>query len=169
MLPSRRPPTPEFSRRSAAVALSPLLAAPGTSRAFGSYLLVRVVGGPNGVGAAPRSRRWTHWSNWASSGCLSCSAFRTHTPCPRSPSTRGWTPTCSAPLAAACCAAPASSTGATPFPWSTGGAAGGERLALGLARAQRSLAEQLSQSFFLAQAPTAMTWPHCVNQSWKGK
>jgi len=50
-----------------------------------------------------------------------------------------------------------------------GGAAGGERLALGLARAQRSLAEQLSQSFFLAQAPTAMTWPHCVNQSWKGK
>jgi len=47
------------------------------------------------------------------------------------------------------------------------GAGGGERLARGLARAQRSLAEQLAQSFFLAQTPTPMTWPFCKNQPWR--
>ena len=54
------------------------------------------------------------------------------------------------------------------YPLIDWGAAGAERFALGVARAQRSLAEQLLQSFFVAQAPTAMTWPRCLNQSWKG-
>ena len=49
------------------------------------------------------------------------------------------------------------------------GAGGGERLARGLARAQRSLAEQLAQSFFLAQTPTPMTWPFCKNQPWRNR
>ena len=54
------------------------------------------------------------------------------------------------------------------FTFAEWGAAGGDRLALGLARAERSLAEQLVQTFFVAQAPTEMTWPRCVNQGWLG-
>jgi hypothetical protein len=53
------------------------------------------------------------------------------------------------------------------FAFTDWGATGGERLALGLANAQRSLAEQLAQSFFLAERPTAMTWPFCKNQPWR--
>lgn len=44
------------------------------------------------------------------------------------------------------------------------GATGGERLAQGLARAERNLAEQLVQTFFVAQSPTKLAWPRCVNQ-----
>ncbi len=55
------------------------------------------------------------------------------------------------------------------FPFAVWGAASAERFALGLARAQRSLAEQLVQSFFVAKTPTEMTWPRCLNQYWKGK
>lgn len=53
------------------------------------------------------------------------------------------------------------------FPFGAWGGAGAERLALGLARAQRSLAEQLVQSFFLAQGRMAMKWPFCENQLWR--
>jgi hypothetical protein len=55
------------------------------------------------------------------------------------------------------------------FTFAEWGAAGGDRLALGLARAERSLAEQLVQTFFVAQTPTKLKWPHCVNQRRKGK
>ncbi len=53
------------------------------------------------------------------------------------------------------------------FAFTDWGATGGARLALGLANAQRSLAEQLAQSFFLAERPTPMTWPFCKNQPWR--
>lgn len=53
------------------------------------------------------------------------------------------------------------------FAFTDWGATGGKRLALGLADAQRSLAEQLAQVFFLAEGPTAMTWPYCKNQPWR--
>jgi len=46
------------------------------------------------------------------------------------------------------------------------GAADGERLALGLARAQRSLAEHLAQHFFQVQTPTATKRLFCENQSY---
>ena len=55
------------------------------------------------------------------------------------------------------------------FTFAEWGAAGGDRLGLGLARAERSLAEQLVQTFFVAQTPTKMTWPRRFNQSWKGR
>jgi len=44
------------------------------------------------------------------------------------------------------------------------GAAGGARLALGLASAQRSLAEHLAQHFFQVQTPPAMKGMFCANQ-----
>jgi hypothetical protein len=53
------------------------------------------------------------------------------------------------------------------FPFAVWGADGAERFTLGLASAQRSLAEQIVQSFFVAQAPTALRWPRCGNQAWK--
>jgi hypothetical protein len=53
------------------------------------------------------------------------------------------------------------------FAFTDWGATGGARLALSLANAQRSLAEQLAQSFFVAEGPTAMTWPFCKNQPWR--
>jgi hypothetical protein len=49
------------------------------------------------------------------------------------------------------------------------GAADAEQLAQGLASARRSLAEQIVQSFFVAQAPTALRWPRCGNQAWRYK
>ncbi len=52
------------------------------------------------------------------------------------------------------------------FPFVTWGAAGADRFALGVARAVRSLAEQLVQSFFVARTPTKLTWPRCLNQPW---
>ena len=49
------------------------------------------------------------------------------------------------------------------------GAADAEHFAQGLASARRSLAEQIVQSFFVAQAPTALRWPRCGNQAWRYK
>lgn len=53
------------------------------------------------------------------------------------------------------------------FPFAAWGAANAERFALGVARGQRNLAEQLVQSFFVAQTPTEMRWPRCLNQPWR--
>jgi hypothetical protein len=47
------------------------------------------------------------------------------------------------------------------------GAADAERFVQGLASARRSLAEQIVQNFFVAQAPTALRWPRCGNQAWR--
>jgi hypothetical protein len=54
-------------------------------------------------------------------------------------------------------------------PFGAWGAADAERFAQGLASAGRSLAEQIVQSFFVAQAPTALRWPRCGNQAWRSK
>jgi hypothetical protein len=44
------------------------------------------------------------------------------------------------------------------------GAADAERFAQGLASARRSLAEQIVQSFFVAQTQIELKWPHCGNR-----
>lgn len=50
------------------------------------------------------------------------------------------------------------------FSYMDWGAAGGERLTLGLASAQRSLAERLAQHFFQVETPTAMKRTFCAIQ-----
>jgi hypothetical protein len=55
------------------------------------------------------------------------------------------------------------------LPFGVWGAAGAERFILGLSQAGRSLAEQIVQSFFVAETPTTLTWPRCGNQLWKTK
>ena len=49
-------------------------------------------------------------------------------------------------------------------PFGAWGAADAERFAQGLASARRSLAEQIVQSFFVAQTPIELKWPHCGNR-----
>lgn len=46
-------------------------------------------------------------------------------------------------------------------PFGAWGAADAERFAQALASARRSLAEQIVQSFFAAQTPIKLKWPHC--------
>jgi len=55
---------------------------------------------------------------------------------------------------------------ATFWAWGTADA---ERFAQGLVSARHSLAEQIVQSFFVGQAPTALRWPRCGNQAWRYK
>jgi hypothetical protein len=49
------------------------------------------------------------------------------------------------------------------------GAADAERFAQELASARHSLADQIVQTFFVGQAPTALRWPRCGNQTWRSK
>ena len=53
------------------------------------------------------------------------------------------------------------------MPFTAWGANRAERLVLSLAQSQRSLAQQIVQSFFVAETPMEMSWPRCVDQHWR--